>query len=104
MIERHHDRRDGQHDDRVDHGRACLADQALARLEVVGQHPQGLGHAAARLGHLDHVEEHRAEGLRLLRHRLFEGRAALDRDLDAAQDRPQCRPRELLFAGSRAPG
>ena len=93
MIERDHDRRDDQDDDRVDHRRACLADQALAGLVVVGQHPQGLGHAAARLGHLDHAQEHRAEGLRLPRHRLFERRAALDRDLDARQNRPQCRAR-----------
>ena len=99
----HHDRRDGKHDDRVDHGRACLADQSLARLKMVGQHPQGLGHAAARLGHLDHVEEHRAEGLRFLRHGFFKRRPALNRELHATQDRPQRRPRELpLQARERA--
>ncbi len=78
-----HERSDGDDDDRVDHGRAGLPEQALAGFVVLGQHLQRLGHAAARLGHLDHAEEHRAERLRLPRHRLFEGRAAADAELES---------------------
>ena len=69
----------------------------LPLLEVLSHHSQRLGHAAARLGDFDHAEEHRAERLRLSRHRFLERRSTLNRDLHAPQDRPQCGPLELLF-------
>src|ERR1017187_8782165 len=70
---------------------------------MVSQHPQRLWHASARLGHLDHVEKHRAEGLRLLRKGLFKGRAALDGDLDTSQNRSERCSRELLFQARERP-
>ncbi len=69
---------------------------------MLGQHFERLRHAAACLGDLDHAEKQGTERLGLSCHRLFEGRAAADRELHPAQDRPQRGAAKLaLQAGER---
>ncbi len=98
--ERHHrdDRRgDEQDGERIDHRRACLANQTLPVFIVPAQALERFRDPPPRFGHAHHAEEQGIKRLRLARDRLRERIAALDGRRQPPDHRAERGHRKLLL-------